>query len=675
MSITGSAGLRILQNEHTPILDLLVRESIQNSLDAQDNKDFVQVDYCIGEFQQERLVSKFEGIKDGLNSRPERTFLAIRDSNTVGLTGHINKEDVCDGNYGNFIKLVYDMLKPQEIQGAGGSWGVGKTIYFRIGIGLVIYYSRIKVGEKYESRLAACLMEDEKSPNAIIPLYEGRTRSGIAWFGKELRANKTIPIGDEEYIRDFLSIFNLSPYEGAETGTTVIIPYTNEEKLLKHGQLEYEQGNSSIIPFWRFSLNDYLKIAVQRWYFPRLNNPLYQYGVFLKARINGENIKPGDMLPIFRLQQALYNRAAGADVTKGIYDFIEENNCTSGIDAVKLNGIEYREVGKVAYAKVTREVLGMCPPSNHYHPNMYMNLDIADYEKNSPVLSFCRKPGMVVAHVCNDNEWLYNVPSTDSDEFIVAFFALNSGNKVSGNGWNGLEEYVRKCELSDHTTWNDNGSLCDSGILLRTKKGTAKKMQAAFVESKVIDSVTQDVKLGKLFANLLLPPEGFGRNATSSSPGNNPTPSRSSYLGHGNIKYRLLSTKYTTKGMRLTFDLIAKKAKDNFDFGVSIASESKPLSLESWESDYKLGVPFKITECHIEFVSLNKQQFLEEYGIDDTKQVENNGLIHLEFLKTSLSKSSYGVRVKLDSEYSFHLKLNLELEVFSKEIRPIFNFI
>jgi hypothetical protein len=107
----------------------------------------------------------------------------------------------------------------------------------------------------------------------------------------------------------------------------------------------------------------------------------------------------------------------------------------------------------------------------------------------------------------------------------------------------------------------------------------------------------------------------------------------------------------------------------------SLSSESKPLSLESWESDYKLGVPFKITECHIEFVSLNKQQFLEEYGIDDTKQVENNGLIHLEFLKTSLSKSSYGVRVKLDSEYSFHLKLNLELEVFSKEIRPIFNFI
>ena len=37
MSITGNVVLGILQNNSTPKLDLLVRESIQNSLDAASN--------------------------------------------------------------------------------------------------------------------------------------------------------------------------------------------------------------------------------------------------------------------------------------------------------------------------------------------------------------------------------------------------------------------------------------------------------------------------------------------------------------------------------------------------------------------------------------------------------------------------------------------------------------
>ncbi len=61
-------------------------------------------------------------------------------------------------------KLVLNLGDPQEKAGAGGSWGLGKTVYFRVGIGLVVFYSRIKLGaEKYMSRLIACFVESEGS--------------------------------------------------------------------------------------------------------------------------------------------------------------------------------------------------------------------------------------------------------------------------------------------------------------------------------------------------------------------------------------------------------------------------------------------------------------------------------------------------------------------------------
>uniref|UniRef100_UPI0026F238B9 hypothetical protein n=1 Tax=Faecalibaculum rodentium TaxID=1702221 RepID=UPI0026F238B9 len=51
MSQSGSSLLRSIQNNSTPILDLLVRESIQNSLDAaKPDRRSVRVDFEIGEF-------------------------------------------------------------------------------------------------------------------------------------------------------------------------------------------------------------------------------------------------------------------------------------------------------------------------------------------------------------------------------------------------------------------------------------------------------------------------------------------------------------------------------------------------------------------------------------------------------------------------------------------------
>ena len=204
MTTTGSALLRSLQNNNTPILDLLVRESIQNSLDAAiKNEKSIRVDFFVSSFKSKDFNVFFDGIKDGLDKKyPNRnySYIAIKDTKTIGLTGPLYYKDVKNNSYGNLLKLVYEIQKPQTERGSGGSWGLGKTVYFRVSeIGMVIYYSRI-INEKgkFESRLAATLVEDENSRKCLIPSSKDSINRGIAWWGKEFEKNKTVPITNED---------------------------------------------------------------------------------------------------------------------------------------------------------------------------------------------------------------------------------------------------------------------------------------------------------------------------------------------------------------------------------------------------------------------------------------------------------------------------------------------
>ena len=70
MTQTGSSLKKLIQNNNMPKLDLLVRESIQNSLDARKgNSKFVEVDFMTGTFLRERLSVELEGITQSLDER------------------------------------------------------------------------------------------------------------------------------------------------------------------------------------------------------------------------------------------------------------------------------------------------------------------------------------------------------------------------------------------------------------------------------------------------------------------------------------------------------------------------------------------------------------------------------------------------------------------------------
>ena len=136
MTTSGSSLLRMMQNVSTPVLDLIVRESLQNSLDAakrtlQINSEKIRVDINYDIFDSNKLANEFEGISKKLHEMDSENahFLSISDTNTIGLTGNLNgifKSNEKDQNLG---KLVFQIMKPQDNEGSGGSWGALERLF------------------------------------------------------------------------------------------------------------------------------------------------------------------------------------------------------------------------------------------------------------------------------------------------------------------------------------------------------------------------------------------------------------------------------------------------------------------------------------------------------------------------------------------------------------------
>ncbi|MGN9013486.1 hypothetical protein ACTNBP_12270 [Oliverpabstia intestinalis] len=677
MTQTGSSLLKLIQNNNMPVLDLLVRESIQNSLDARkDGSKYVEVDYLTGKFDSVKLREELEGITKPLIKRfPENEydFIAVKDSNTVGLTGEMNYKKVKNNDYGNLLKLIYEICKPQENEGAGGSWGIGKTVYFRIGIGLVIYYSRIKEENgQYASRLAASYVENETKDDAMIPIYKDQSKRGIAWWGEQVGENLTQPITDEKYISQFLQIFGIDQYEEEETGTTIIIPYIDTEKLLTSNRIEYFNGKGMLItPYWCNTLEDYLTIAVQRWYAPRLNNRHYNLGAFLRMKINDKGIGLDTMEPVFKVIQALYNRA---NYVKD-EDIFTNSDIEVKIESVNLRGcLSETSSGKVAFAKVPRKILGMEAPLNKPEPFMYLNCEIRDEDVNRPVVCFVRKPAMIVSYE-NVGAWVSNIPTTSKDEYIIAIYVLNSSNNLKGCPTEkSLEEYIRRSEMADHTSWEDwsEGSY-NPRIITKIQNGVNKLISKEFVTEVQTVKPKINSGLGKMFGDMLLPPDGFGKRP---GPDHKPGQGQNSFSRKGfHFKVEDEKIKYLPTGMIVS--LILETSRKNKIIGtafqIQVDSESKKIEISEWESKMGLITPFDIQDARIEALMIdgqvvNKTEILSHD--DDTINISN-----ISFSKLKSSKGTcYGLRVFSDTPLAIKIRMNVTIKTNRKDVKPAFVF-
>lgn len=681
----GSVTLSSLQNDSVPDMDLLVREAIQNSSDAAIGLvgKFYRVGFQTGTFAPAALNTYLTDIEEYLNARyPSSTaeYIEIRDTCTSGLTGAIRKGEIKKDDHGNFFKLIYDTGKKQTKITAGGNHGLGKSVYYRVGIGIVIFYSRIQKENGFESRLIITLVEDENKKNpdgtdATILNHIEPNSAGKAWWG--LREGKDLlPLTDEEFIASLLHVFGLTPFKGTETGTAIIIPYINSANLLSQvipPEADIKDDvKDHLKTVWLSSLADYLRLSIQRWYAPKIHNreiSEFPDQKWLSVTVNKVPIQKQSLLPVFDLTQELYTTALAK-----VYGKDYASQTYPQIKCLPVNIQKYFEgsmtSGYVAVVKISKSELN--GDQNLLSPYDYFGHYEADGGLNEPVVMYTRDLGMVIDYSVT-GPWVKGLTTPENpEEFLFAFYVPNTAKKLKSDltvpEYAGVSfgQYLRDCEQSDHMEWNDPVKM---QIVSRIQKNLIHQINTKINKPAAAPVDATASKLSSRLGKNLLPRIGYGKKTGGGS--------GSSSGGSGgkvnNILFEI--TSQAVRGNLLTIDFSLKLLHSckSAKMSIIVASEGGWIDPESWQDEIGTPFPAAIRECCA--VSMTTGVIVKPRAIDLICNADTPiaSIEEFDLSMQYVEGSATAAAIKVDSQV-FNLGLTGHLVVNAVDKKYRFNF-
>ncbi len=673
MQETGESLLQLIQNNSLPTLDIFVREVVQNSLDAASDsfgKSHVEMNFTIGDFLVEEFAKYTPEIQKNLNNRygSKEKYIAVKDLYTVGLTGPIHEDEVENYNYGNLLKLVYNISKKQEQDGSGGSWGLGKTVYFRLGIGLVIYYSRIMNDDgDYESRLAITLIENEKESNTLMDKKNFKNYTGVAWWGEHYKNKQSAcPLCDEKVINEFLKVFNVEPYVGMETGTTIIIPFLDEEGLLENARGIFNSKNQNLP--WLSYIDEYLKVAIQRWYTPRLNNRKYvDMGIgkkFLKVAINDEALRITDFNRIFTIIRELYNENDDYFVDFDSKPYTKEIRLKNEFKNIAITGI-------LRFIMVNKRDVGMLPPNNEMSPYLYCNENEC-VEENLPIICFTRKPGMIVSYDMK-GVWSNRIGPFDDNHFVVAIFKPNSEAEfinpmiVRGKLAMNLEAYLRGIEYGDHTSWQD---IAGKNIISRIQAQVRNHINKVFKPVETVVDIPTSNLVGRQLADIFLPKSGFGRGGHIRDGGKGPKPLGQRIARSGLPALHVKNTDFEDNCLVINANGFCGKNKKEAFLAIFIDTEAGDVNSEHWEKDLDMEFPLELESLQIKSIQ-NKRMQIVYTGIQSYVRHEEVTIHDVVFmpLKTKRYGKIYGVKIVKPNVEEIYIECTIRIKFANSNVK------
>ena len=136
------------------------------------------------------------------------------------------------------------------------------------------------------------------------------------------------------------------------------------------------------------------------------------------------------------------------------------------------------------------------------------------------------------------------VRDENKDEYILAIFVLHSLNKMKNSPTERtLEEYIRRSEMADHTSWSDwSEGTYNPRIVAKIQANVNKIISKEFALVETVAKPKENAGLGKLFGEMLLPPDGFGkRPGPETKPPVNPPNRRGANFRVDDSKIKYLS--------------------------------------------------------------------------------------------------------------------------------------
>lgn len=668
MSSSGSSVLRGISSEQL-LLDLFVRESVQNSFDAKNkSEDHIKEEFNCGDFDSVRLSSMFSGINEKLLLESKYTlnnkFISVRDYNTSGLTGPTRIEDIQGDDWGKFLNLVRNFGKSKKEEGSGGSWGYGKTTFYKLGIGIVIYYSRIKNNNLFEERLMCCLVESEQNNNGLLYDIQKPENTGIAWWGKlNDKKDDILPISNHEEIKNILNCFNLKPYENEETGTAVIIPYVNENALLNQtsttGSIEENTLSS-----WCYSLEDYIEMAFQRWYPTRCNNK--GKVDYIDTYINEKLIEKNKMYPVFDVIQHMYNFHFGYKEELPYQIFKQE------ISYKNERNFKSKNIGNLYYCMLDKKELKMNVPYNYASPVEHITNQLDYTEDYINIICFCRKPGMILKYDVK-GEWLGDIKSPDPTKYLIGIFIPNSENTFEIDGKTiSLDDYLRASESAEHNDWHEINeyTFTDTGEKVDCSKITPvgfiqRRLKSIFENISHQENQTSTsfvgTALNQKLAKLFLPSRGFG---TKSGERRLPTTSAPSKQNRAKSTFKignLLVDKDQNLGKQFEINFNKKDKKILLEFKVN--TESGEISANKWEENMPMPIIIKCIKIeNVIFFDEQVEEINKAYDQDINADIFNFGKV------TSNLGSWYGFYIESTNDSLAEVKGKIIYDVIDPTI-------
>jgi len=650
VSLPGNSIKKSLQYGEAPPIDIMVREVIQNSRDAiRDDKDTLLMEFNTGIFKSSKLSGYLSGVTEALESKygnSEQNYIEFRDRNTYGLDGMLETKERKE--YGRLRKLVYSFGEKQREEGKGGSWGYGKTVFFNLGIGLVIYYSktRTETGQAQE-RLACILVEDtDYEDHMVCP----NAQLGVSFWGEESTAypGESIPITDPKSIRDFLDIFGVLPFREEEMGTAIIVPFVDLDDLhRKSVQSSFE--DVSECPKIISDFNKYLKISIQRWYFPILDNEGFE-GTKLKLTINGSPLYKNDMLFTFKQLQRLYNSLESGDND----DFRTDEVRLKDLDDISFETVGRDGIGKYGWFETTDNNLQI--PGD---ADLYTILGIKkDQDSYPPIVFYSRKTGMITEYAVK-GRWVYGIPKQTIGNYIIVGFKLSpTASIVRKNGTHliDVDEYVRKGEKSSHLEWLDS-NLQEINpefpsvfpcIVEKLTRNVSHGVSKWFV-SDDMKRTGRKTALGLELGRKVLFPSGYGNKSLGIS-----TPSGGE--GGENSSAKKFVKQIMMPSITLDKETLKRSGKSiSFESDIILTEEInctclelKPIieeigSIEEWEE--KCGIRFPGSLISFEIISSKINSSLKTLTIDKHNNHLNVRDIEFEILVTRKYMTPYGLKM------------------------------
>lgn len=213
----------------------LVRESIQNSLDALDPKSTspVALKFSLSEVTKQITNKYFAGLEDHLQQgipgghqvfrdKPCK-YLLVEDFNTTGLLGDSRKDQLQEGDVpskNSFHFFVWAEGSSAKIEGNRGRWGIGKIVFPRL--------SNIKtffVLTRRDSSEAPCKSNEILMGMSTLRGHSlnGKNYQPDGWWADYSKIeNVPIPVKNE-IVEEFKKDWRV--HRQNENGLTILIPF------------------------------------------------------------------------------------------------------------------------------------------------------------------------------------------------------------------------------------------------------------------------------------------------------------------------------------------------------------------------------------------------------------------------------------------------------------------